>query len=195
MKKTFFLIPGFRTQISADMYTWLVNFLIEENYEVIPVPVSWSRKTITQNTADFVDFFNGHKTEKNIVLGFSYGAVIAFLASDQIKIDKLYLCSLSPDFCEDSDFMPLVIQKYIGKKRFKDTKARCGRTLAKHLKTPTTIFYGEHEGNEFPQLKKRAKETAQFALQAKLIAVPNSPHQIDYPEYVRAIKSELQIQI
>lgn len=191
MKKTFFLIPGFGMQISDNMYSWLVSFLEESNFKVIAVPVTWSRRTVSQNAADFLIYFNLHKTEENYILGFSYGAVIALLTAEQTKPNTLFLCSLSPDFVEDRATMPKDITKYIGKKRYLDTKTRSAHTLAKKLKVKTIIFYGEQEALKFPSLKKRAEETVSMAKNVKLIVVSDAPHDISYPTYQTAIKKQI----
>ena len=181
-QKTFFIIPGFQTQASDEEYSWLVRFLEDRNYLV---------RTVTQNAEEFLQYFELHKTEENYILGFSYGAVIAFITAKKTNPEKLFLCSLSPDFSEDSESMPIFIRKYIGARRYIDTKTRSARAIAKKLKTPTVIFYGEKEGAMYPPLIKRAKETHEFAQNAKLVLVPEAPHEIDFPTYQYAIKSEL----
>ncbi len=191
MSKNFFLIPGFRTQISDNMYIWLFDFLKKNNYKVIAVPVEWSRSTITQNAKDFIEYFEKYKSTENYILGFSYGAVIALITAEITSPKKMYLCSLSPDFSEDSQSMPLDMKKYIGKKRFLDTKTRSAEFLAKQLNIETAIFYGEKEALDYPPLKTRAEITAKLAKNTKLHIVKNSPHKIDFPEYINVLKKEL----
>ena len=189
--KTFFVIPGFKTQAKDRQYKWLVKFLEDKGIKVIKTPVFWNYKTLSENAEEFVSFFNKNKTKENYILGFSYGAVIALLTASLLNPKKIYLCSLSPDFSEDRSLMESSIKKYIGKKRYVDTKTRSGRKIAQELFVPAVIFYGEKEGKEYPQLKKRCEETARLAKNSKLIVVKNSPHQIDFPLYVEAIKNTL----
>lgn len=82
----------------------------------------WRYTTLSQNAAEFLDYFNQHKTERNYILGFSYGAVIGLLTANQTKPQKLYLCSLSPDFKEDKGAMPKWVKSYIGVKRYQMLK-------------------------------------------------------------------------
>ena len=190
-QKTFFIIPGFQTQASDEEYSWLVRLLQDNNYLVRCVPILWSRRTVTQNAEEFLQYFEIHKTDENYILGFSYGAVIAFITAEKTNPNKLFLCSLSPDFSEDSESMPIVIRNYIGVRRYLDTKTRSARAIVKKLKTPTVIFYGEKEGAMYPPLKKRAEETAKYSPHTKLVVVPDAPHEIDFPSYQTAVKSEL----
>lgn len=192
-QKTFFIIPGFKEQATAKNYAWLLKFLKTKNYRVVPVPIEWSYKTLSKNKIGLLNFFKKYKDEEKHILGFSYGAVLAMMIANEIKPKKLYLCSLSPDFLEDIEFMPIDIKKYIGKKRLLDIKNRSGRELAKLLNIPTIVFYGEEEGKQFPQLKKRCEETVKLAKNAKLVVVKDAPHQIDFSDYVEAVKEEIDL--
>lgn len=178
-------------QINAKQFSWLVTFLEDAGAKVIKVPVKWNHNTLSQNTDEFIDFFNGNKTGNDYVLGFSYGAIITFLSANVIKPRKIFLCSLSPDFVEDRSEMDKSEIKYIGKKRFADTANRSAVELAQSLQAPSVVFYGEKEGERFPALKKRCEETAVLAKNSKLVVVKDAPHQIDFPSYVDAIKNEL----
>jgi pimeloyl-ACP methyl ester carboxylesterase len=191
MTKTFFIIPGFKSQATDTAYRWLVSFLKKQKYSVKHVPITWDRCTVTQNAAEFLEYFEMHKTGENYVLGFSYGAVIALITAECTKPKELYLCSLSPDFAEDVEAMPKWLRTYIGKRRFADANTRSGIALAKALKVRTTIFYGEGEGVEYPPLKKRCENTAKLAQQATLVIVPDAPHKIDFPAYQEAIKAHI----
>ncbi len=189
--KTFFIIPGFKTQAKDKSYKWLVTFLEDKGVMVTKTPILWNYKTLSKNAEEFVEFFNKHKTKENYILGFSYGAVIALLTANLLKPKMIYLCSLSADFSEDSNAMGLWLKKYIGVKRYEDTKTRSGKLIAKELLVPSVIFYGEQEGKEYPSLKNRCEETSRLAKNSRLIIVKNTPHQIDFPEYIEAIKKTL----
>jgi hypothetical protein len=108
-----------------------------------------------------------------------------------IKPDKLILCSLSPDFKEDSKMMPGWLIKYIGVNRYLDTKTRSANNLAKSLDIETVILYGEKEGADYPQLKKRSEEIAKHSKKTKLIVVKNAPHDISFPTYIETLKKTI----
>lgn len=192
IQKNFFIIPGFKEQATDKNYAWLLAFLKTKNYKVVPVPVKWNYKTLSENKVELVDFFKKYKGEENHILGFSYGAVLAMLIGNEVKPKRLYLCSLSPHFSEDLKFLSPEIKEYIGKRRLLDIENRSGRELAKSLNVPTVVFYGEDEGKQFPQLKKRCEETVELISKSKLILVKNAPHKIDFSGYVEAVKEELK---
>lgn len=191
-QKTFFIIPGFKEQATDKNYAWLFDFLKTKNYEVVSVPIDWNYKTLSDNAVELVDFLKKYQGGDNYVLGFSYGAVLAILTSNEIRPKKLYLCSLSPDFSEDLKDMSPDIKKYIGKRRCLDIRSRSGRKIAKELTKPTIIFYGEKEGEIYPALKNRCTETAKLASNAKLVVVKEAPHKINFPGYMNAIKGEIE---
>lgn len=168
-------------------------YIRNSGWKPIEVPVTWNHHTLSQNAKEFISFYNQHKGDKNQILGFSYGAVISLLTANEICPDKMYLCSLSPDFAEDKDTMPAWLKKYIGKNRLDDMTTRSAVTLAKNLKVPTVIFYGEKEAVDFPSMKKRAEETTKFAKNARLIVVPNANHAIDGEEYKESLLANLEL--
>ncbi|MFN3188461.1 MAG: hypothetical protein ACK42D_02880 [Candidatus Paceibacteria bacterium] len=189
MKTTIFLLPGFKTQITDPLYKELVLYINSRGYTVRAVPITWNNRTVSKNAEDFLNYFEKNKGTKNYVLGFSYGAVIAMMTAERTKPKKLILCSLSPDFKEDSEVMPVWLKKYIGKNRCDDTKTRSAKKIAKSLDVETVVLYGEKEGIDYPQLKKRCEDTSQLAVNSKLVVVKNAPHDISFPAYTEAIKN------
>jgi pimeloyl-ACP methyl ester carboxylesterase len=190
--KKLFIIPGFKQKATDDAYRWIKTVAKKSDWHVVAVPITWNHRTLSQNTEEFISFFNKHKVQHNQILGFSYGAVIAFLSAATTNPDHLHLCSLSPDFEEDQAKMPLDIQYYIGKRRYADILTRNAKSIAEKITAPTTIYYGSIEASLFPQLKNRAERTAKD-LRAKLIEINGAPHQIDHPEYKKAILDNLAL--
>lgn len=190
MTKTFFIIPGFM-QSAKDKELILKRYLIKKGHRAIVVSIDWKYKTMSDYIEEFKNFYIKEKTDTNFVLGFSYGAVIALMSANQLCPKKIFLCSLSPDFKEDLVKMKPWIKKMIGKKRIKDIENRSGIIVAKNLKIPSVIFYGEKEGISFPQLKLRCEETAKIAKNSKIIIVKDSPHDLNHPNYKESLKKEL----
>ncbi len=188
--KTFFIIPGFKQKSTDSNFVWLEKFLSEKGFRVILVSITWDRKVMSDYVAEFEEFFNRNKGKDNYVLGFSYGAVIAFVTAQKLQPKKIFLCSLSPDFKEDLKHQKQWILNYIGKRRVVDTLTRSGVSIAKKLTVPSVVFYGEKEGKQYPDLKKRCEETVLLATHSKLVIVKDSPHNISHQEYMDAIKVE-----
>ncbi|MFA6601623.1 MAG: alpha/beta hydrolase [Candidatus Paceibacterota bacterium] len=191
MSKKFFIIPGFKMTASHKSFSWLTEYLAHKGYSVLKVPVDWRYTTISDNAQEFKDFFNKNKGAINYILGFSYGAVIAFITANELSPNKLFLCSLSPTFSEDRAWERKWI-KYIGKRRYEDSLGRSSLEIARVLRIPSVLFCGEKEAVKYPALIKRSKEVSQKAAGSKLVMVKGAPHQIDFLEYIEAIKREIE---
>lgn len=189
--KTFFIVPGFTMKASGKPFRWLDLHLKKNGYNVIKFNPVWRRRTNAQVAAEFVKFYKKHKGKNNYVLGFSYGAIVTLLTANELMPKKIYLCSLSPEFKEDDKHLRPWIES-IGKRRYKEAMRTSARTLAKSLKIPAVIFWGEKEAEKYPELKIRAEETARLAKKAKLVRVKDAPHKIDFPSYQDAIKRNLK---
>jgi pimeloyl-ACP methyl ester carboxylesterase len=191
-KKKMFLIPGFGQNTNEEYFYWLVDLLKKKGFDVVGVPITWNRRIMSDYINEFKIFFEKNKSKNNYFFGFSYGSVIAISTATELKPKKIYLCSLSPDFKEDVVNLKPWLQKLVGKKRIKNSMTRSGREIAKNLTVPVVLFYGEQEGKKFPDLKKRAEETARLAKNAKVILVKDAPHDLSHPEYMKAIKKEFK---
>lgn len=189
-KRTFFIIPGWGQKPTDKCFSWLIKFLRRKKFTVIKVSISWDYRVMTDYLDDFKKQYAKYSGNENYILGFSYGAVIAFMTATELKPKKIYLCSLSPHFKEDIHAMKPWIKKLVGKRRIADAKRQSALSTAKKLTTPSVIFYGEAEAKKFPQIKIRAIETAKYGKKVKLINVKDAPHKIDHPEYIKAIIKE-----
>ncbi len=186
---TVFIIAGFDLHNTAatDKYIVLENGLKNKGYGIVASDISWKKKTATQYAKEFVDFYNKHSSEKNIVIGNSFGAVVAFISAPETKPDKLYLCSLSPFFKEDRgkrlDSYGIDI---FGKRRMEDLWSISVRDMEAKINianVKTTVTYGEKERQTSPTLVARCKDTAKHIKLSQLIEIPNAPHSMADERY------------
>ncbi len=188
---TFFIIPGFRQSVADDSYQRLIQYLSKKQINIVAVEIHWNHRTMSDYIAEFQIIYHKNKTKVNYVLGFSYGAVVAFCTAKQLGVDRLFLCSLSPDFAEDRLAMSPDVVRYIGKRRYVEVSTRSADSIAKDLKTPTTLFCGERECRQYPQMLVRANQVAKLAKNARLVMAKNAPHAIDFPSYQENIIFEI----
>ena len=114
------------------------------------------------------------------------------MTSQSLKPNKVFLCSLSPDFKEDYKSISTKMRRYLGKNRLNDIQKRSGVEVAKLLTISTIVFYGELEGLKYPALKIRCEETAKLSKNSKLVIVKNAPHNISNLDYMESIKREVE---
>jgi hypothetical protein len=137
-KKAFFIIPGFAHRATNKPYKKIAKILEKEGYAAVPISVPWKKGTILSNTEYFLEEYKKVNAKKKYILGFSYGAMIAFLASTKVDVEGLVLCSLSPYFREDVRNKRKRANKDLAKLRF----AR----LAKKIRAEQTfVLYGTRE--------------------------------------------------
>lgn len=191
MRSTLFIIPGFREKISHKQYVGLRNAFPKKDFDVVLVPIVWDRRVMTDWIDQFSECYESHRGKKNIVLGFSYGAMIALLTAKTLRPDRLILCSLSPYFAEDLPKIPMWWKRFIGKRRTEDFSRYSMKKAVKGISITTTVFIGGGEQKKFPQLKRRCVEGAK-ELSASLIVVPNVLHDIGDPRYRVAIVREVR---
>lgn len=191
--KTAFIIAGFDIHDTAasDPYTVLEAGLRKKGYQIVACDISWHRKTPSQYAAEFLDFYNQRKSEHNIVIGNSFGAVIAFVTATQLQPDHVYICSLSPFFAEDRSKYPNDYGvKWFGKRRLVDLRSTSASDIAKRISQlgiKTTIAYGEKEHQTSPALVARCIETAQAIKGSRLVEIPSAPHDMTDEVYSRGV--------
>ncbi len=186
--KNLFIIPGYTDTASDPQYKEIIKIAKSKGYVIHKVPIQWKYRTVSDYIGQFKEFYSKHKSNNDYFFGFSYGAVVAFSTAEELKPKKIFLCSLSNDFKEDLKGIENRARKFLGKKRFEDTKARSAVQIAKKLAIPTIVLYGEKEHD---RLKKRCEETVKLAKHAKLVVVKNADHEIGHLEYIKAIKAVL----
>lgn len=191
--RSVFILSGFdlhETATSAD-FSQLREGLAYKGYQVVPVDISWRRKTPSQYAEEFVAFYTKHRASENIIIGNSFGAVIALLAAPKVKPNALYLCSLSPFFKEDRSRRSASVGiRYFGKRRVQDLWSYSADKAAKSLNgtnIKVAVLYGEKEHQTSPTLVARCKSVASQVKGSTLLEIKDAPHDMSNSTYSAAI--------
>lgn len=186
-KKAIFIIPGFKHSPKNKAYKIIAKLLKKEGYWPIPIKILWRQTTISQNTKYFLKVYKKINTRKKYILGFSYGAMIAFIASTKVKATGIILCSLSPYFKEDLSKLNIDWTSSLMTQRYDDFfKLNCS-DLAKQIKTKQVLMlYGQKEEKS---LKNRVIEAFnQISSSHKyLIPIKEVQHNIADTRYLNKI--------
>lgn len=169
-QKIIFIIPGYRHIPTGRAYKELAGILKIQGYKPVLIKIPWRKTTISQNTQFFLKKYKRFTSREKYVLGFSLGAMIAFIASTKVKVSGLILCSLSPYFKED-----------LSSSEFK-CKEIAKKTKAKQI----LMLYGAKEAKS---LIKRVNEAfQQITLSNKnLISIKKTEHNIGDRRYLNTI--------
>lgn len=185
--KVIFIIPGFKHQPKNKAYKEIANMLKKEGYYPILITIPWKQTTISQNSEYFLQKYKKINSKKKYILGFSFGAMIALLASTKVNVSGLILCSLSPFFKEDLSKTNNRCIFALSTKRYQDFLKLHSKTLAKQIKARKIIMlYGTGEDK---LLKKRVKQTFNHISSAQkyLIPIAEIEHDIGNRSYLNTI--------
>lgn len=191
---TVFLINGFNIRHPATQSEKMASMkskLESMGYRVVLTDFSWRRKTISQFSEEFKKLYARNKTAKNIVIGNSFGAIVALLSSPDLAPDKLYLCSLSAYFKEDRDkHMDHDNIRRFGITRMQEFWLLSFNDIVKNYSDSVidiTVTYGEKEKAMHPSLVRRCQQAAALLPNARLMELPGAPHSMGDPVYLEQI--------
>ncbi len=192
-KKVVFIIPGFRHRPTNIAYKAIAKILKNEGYFPILITIPWKQTTISENTEYFLKKYMKIKAKKKYILGFSFGAMIALLASTKTNVSGIILCSLSPYFQED------VTRR--GKRRFLSTgllrhrdfsSLHCG-TLAKHIKAKKILMlYGTDEERSLIRRVNEAFDQI-TSTEKYLFSIKKTEHDIGDRRYLQAVQDVAKV--
>lgn len=185
--RTVFIIPGFRHRPTNKAYKAIATLLENEGYSPILITIPWKKTTISENTAYFLEEYKKIRAKKKYILGFSFGAMIAFLAATHVSASGVILCSLSPYFKEDVTKGKKGLLSHTMKRRHEDFLQLECATLAKQIKAKQILMlYGKKEAKSLIH-----RVTQAFALTASrnkhLVPIQKAEHNIGDKRYLTTI--------
>jgi hypothetical protein len=185
-KPVVYIIPGFKHSPQRKEYQTIAEFFKAKNFDVVLVKIDWKYKTVSDWVEQFLTKYYKKENGKKYLFGFSYGAVISFVASTKVDVDTQILCSLSPYFQEDLEGLFKSWRKMIGARRTAHFRQLKMAELAPLVKAETFLLYGTHEGRFIEARAKDAYE--KLYCKKSLISVYDAKHDIGNSEYVKQIQ-------
>ncbi len=186
-EKVIFIIPGFRQKITSKAYVKISESLKTQGYFPILVEIPWRNSTISENCKYFISLYKTIDAPKKYILGFSYGAMIAFVASTKVSVSGLILCSLSPYFSEDISSIQDKNISSLMEARFKDFSTLHFSALVKKLKTKQVLMlYGKQEARVLVRRVLKAFEQID-SKHKSLMSIKKTEHDISDEKYISTI--------
>ena len=179
MNKIAYIIPGFRESNKQAPYKKIAGYFNSVGIEPIPIDISWKYKTLSDYIEQFFKVYKKNDKSEVYLLGFSYGAMVSFVASTKIKPKMQIICSLSPWFKE---YLPYMRRYYEmqGKRRVEDHKNYSLEEISKKITSKTIILVGDKEIKECIRIAKDANKRIK---NSELIMIKNGKHMITQKEY------------
>lgn len=187
MNKIVYIIPGYsESKDNNPAYKKIGKYFKSRNTKTIIVDIDWKNKTMAEYVSEFSNIYSRNDNNGRVYfLGFSFGAMIAFISAEKLRPTALILCSLSPFFKEDVPHIREWWKKLIGKKRLIEFKKLSFNSLAKNISSKTFIIAGGREGEE---VARRAKDANKKIKNSKLTIIPDARHKIGQNEYLVEIE-------
>lgn len=190
-QKIAFIIPGYsESKKNNPAYAKIGGYFKRQDIRSIIVDIDWKYRTMSDYVAQFKEeYLKNKKAAEVYFLGFSYGAMISFISSVELKPKVQILCSLSPFFKEDLPHILESWKRYAGKARMADFQNISFNALAKKASTKTIILVGDKEGKE---IERRAKDANKKIKDSQLIIIPKAKHNIQQGEYLAEIERVIE---
>lgn len=187
MKKIAYIIPGYcESHTRQRGYNKIAKLFETQGIEAVHVDIDWKRKSpehFSDYAEEFLKVYKKPKGAKVYVLGFSYGATIAFLTAPKTKPDALILCSLSPYFEEDLKDLKASWVRWF-RKNFTESDYSF-KKLAPKVKSRTYLIVGDKEDKA---CLVRAKGAREGILGSSLSIAKGAEHKIGQKEYLDAVE-------
>ena len=185
--KIVYIIPGHgETHLRQRVYGKVGKIFAGRGITPTQVEIDWNYaepKSFTEYQKQFLKVYKKSKNTEVYVLGFSFGAMIAFLTAAKAKPDVLILCSLSPYFKEDlKNLKPAWVKWW--RKNFIDNNYTFAK-LAPKVKSQVILIVG---GEESKVCLIRAKEAKKKLSNAHLYIAKGAKHKIGQKEYLHEIE-------
>lgn len=198
-KSIVFIIPGFGHSPQNKAYLEISKQLRKQGHIPVSIKIPWVKSTISQNTSYFIDKYERKlslksknlKRRKVYILGFSFGALIAMIASTKLSVNGLILCSLSPFFKEDLPKTKPPQKSILERTRYQDFSKFHYRKIAKTTKAKKVLMlYGSKESK--PLIKRVTKTYANISARNKyLLPIQKTEHNISDKKYLSTINQVL----
>lgn len=145
MKRVAFIIPGFGHTPKLQIYQDIACEFEKKGIEAVILDIPWNRKVMSDYVKVFKEKYQQLSFDEGYVLGFSFGAMISFISSPELKFKTQILCSLSPWFKEDLPYLKAWWKKVVGKRRVSDLTGFSYRDLARDIDCRTILLAGSKE--------------------------------------------------
>lgn len=190
MKPNIYILPGWGHRITDENYRNLIA-IISKKYTYIPLRLfTRNRKYSLGGPAPLSEIIHGIINQvsssampRDTIMGFSIGALEAYLAARRVRFTHVLLCSLPPVLGEDLNWYK--------KKELSDFSAIQLREMKKLDYAPllakkVTLLYGS---KEHPVLKGRAEKLGRRK-GWRAIEIPEAEHDMD-AVYLAGVKKVL----
>jgi pimeloyl-ACP methyl ester carboxylesterase len=185
--KTVLVVPGFKDH-ERDYKEVLAEYR-KKGYFVRFIPIDWNETTLDHWYRQALAVYVEYDPREVILVGHSFGAIVALLLAAYRNPWRLHLLSLSGRFAEDipymkpgkAEFLGPEIMEAFARYRFEDVIPR--------ITCKTILFIGGEEYQESPDMAFRVHETHhRLGIQrSRIVKADGAGHDPTHHAYLEAI--------
>lgn len=161
MKKIFF-IPGRGETLDLRYSKDFLKLIDKNSYKVIPIVLPFNKKYILSEDKSFSDLIEWaqkeikkHKpTTEDMIVGFSIGALVAYVLASKIKFKKGLICSMTAILGQDTKNFTKIEKEFFTKDQLKELP----KLEYKKPVTPITYFVASGDPKEMKQRPMKLHE-------------------------------------
>lgn len=190
MKRIAYIIPGHQESHTKQKgYDKVTSFFEAQGITPIHVEIDWSKKPgqFKDFSQQFLKQYKKPKNAEVYILGFSYGAVAAFLSAIKTKPTAFIFCSLSPYFLEDQKNLKPAWLKW-----FKENMVKSDYSFKELAPTISSKAYFIVGSEEDPSCLYRARNAKKLIPDSSLVIAKGAKHKISQKEYLVAVEKVIK---
>jgi len=185
--KKLYLIPGYKHTLTTPGYRELMLSLERWGYKSEFIPISWEYRVMSDYIQEANDAIQ--ISWDDIILWFSFGAMIALQLAEQSKCKQVILCSLSPYFSEDLKTASKYSLWKLWIRRYKDfLENYLENSIVNSQDNLYTVIYGT---SETQNLQRRNQKIIEKLSIENVWLVSWVGHNIAHKEYQKTILKHL----
>ena len=181
-KKKIYIVPGFGESARMKNYRDVIRLSKEKGFEVMKIKIAWDMDKTIEDYLLEVSRQLPDVNEDDYILGFSFGAYITYILSQQKIFNGYIFCTISPYFKENLKDIPQDAKDYLGRKFMKSLEVY---SLHKGTNSKAWFFTGEKDWELAIKVNKKASSIWKGESSFKLIK--DTGHELSADNYTKEV--------
>ena len=181
-KKTIYIIPGYGESTRTKNYQEIIKFAKSNKYEVSPINIVWNTDKTMVDYIKEVEKQLSKDNQNDILLGFSFGAYIAYIISKKKIFGNYIFCTISPYFKENLKDIPQESKDYFGKKFIEKLKK-----YSIHGGNKNNAYFLVGEKDWDLAIKTNRKAENKWLGKSEFIIVKKAGHELGHTNYIKKV--------
>ena len=186
-KTKIYIIPGFAETARMKNYKEIKSIAKNFGFKTVSVKINWNKnKTVSHYIQEVKRQIPAG--EHSTILGFSFGAFIAYNIAKEYKFSDFIFCTISPYFKTNLKEIPSKSKKYFGRKFINDLNKY---KINSGTKNRAWFLVGDQDWNL--AIKTNLKTREKWAGKSDFIIVKKAGHELSPSNYVKEVRKIFEV--